>query len=300
MGRKRVIDTDELLFDEELFAAIGQNGLWLYVRLWSLAEDWGGYEPKYGSIALKMGVLKMSADEVCSSIAKLISLGKIIPYQVPGLHNTELHWIKNLLKHQPLHNSPLPVLTLPPWITCEIKEYPSKKKYASYRIDVEKLASATSSLPVPYRSSLPVLQKLVETSRNLKETRKDISSPAATMPIKISLPVLVEVWNKNAPVYLPRIQKIGQRRAKKLLRSINGYDDLEWWTQLFRDIDLSEFYSGKDGKWTGMDFDWAVNNCEKLRSKLDRASHQYIQKSEPRGFQAIREFYHKDDDENAG
>ena len=43
MGRKRVIDTDELLFDEELFEAVGKDGLWLYVRLWSLAEDWGGY-----------------------------------------------------------------------------------------------------------------------------------------------------------------------------------------------------------------------------------------------------------------
>jgi hypothetical protein len=41
MGRKRVIDTDELLFDEELFETVGKDGLWLYVRLWSLAEDWG-------------------------------------------------------------------------------------------------------------------------------------------------------------------------------------------------------------------------------------------------------------------
>ena len=65
MGRKRVIDTDELLFDEELYEAIGQEGLWLYVRLWALAEDWGGYEPKYGSIALKTGVLRMTADQVC-------------------------------------------------------------------------------------------------------------------------------------------------------------------------------------------------------------------------------------------
>src|SRR5512140_3585839 len=103
MGRKRVIDTDELLFDDELYNAIGERGLWVYVRLWSLSEDWGGYEPKYGSLALKMGVLRLTADEVRSTIVKLISLGKIIPYQVPGLHNTdivtEIHWLKNLLKH---------------------------------------------------------------------------------------------------------------------------------------------------------------------------------------------------------
>ncbi len=264
MGRKRVIDTDELLFDDELFNEIGERGLWVYVRLWSLAEDWGGYDPKYGSIALKMGVLRMTAEEVESTIVKLINLGKIIPYEVAGLHN---HWIRNLLRHQPLNNPAPPTLPLPPWITCKIKEYASKKKYASYRIDTDILASHTSSLPESYYGILPVA---LETKRNEteKETRKALSAEPTISP-----KILLEIWNQEAPACLPRVKSVSEKRAKKLKRSINGFNDREWWAQLFKDIDLSEFYSGRDGKWTGMDFDWAVMNCEKLRSKLDRASH---------------------------
>jgi hypothetical protein len=290
MGRKRVIDTDELLFDEELFEQIGIKGLWLYVRLWSLAEDWGGYEPKYGSIALKMGVLKMETEEVRSTIAKLITLGKIIPYWIGSLHNLEnesqYHWIKNLLKHQPLNNPAPPSLPLPPWITCEIKEYASKKKYASYRIDLEKLASYTSSLPEHYQSRLPVAleTKRNETKRN--ETRKILSAEPTASP-QISPKELSEIWNQVAPPYLPRITSMSEKRAKKLRPSINGFNDPEWWRKLFQDIDLSDYYSGKDGKWTGLDFEWAVLNCEKLRGKLDRATHKIAANSAPGKYAAI-------------
>lgn len=294
MGRKRVIDTDELLFDEELYEAIGQEGLWLYVRLWALAEDWGGYEPKYGSIALKTGVLRMTADQVCSTIGNLISLGKIIPYHVPGLHNTELHWIRNLLKHQPLRNPALPKLPLPEWIMCEEKQYGSGKKYASYRIDSTKIPETHGSLLVDSQNVLGHLETETETeTRKEKETKKILSkgnsslpvdyqgeqplSATPIMPIVISPKELSGIWNQFAPPYLPRVQSISDKRGKKLKRNINGQQDTEWWKRLFQDIDLSEFYSGKDGKWTGMDFDWAVINCEKLRGKLDRASHKFAQ-----------------------
>ena len=164
MGRKRVIDTDELLFDEELFEAVGKDGLWLYVRLWSLAEDWGGYEPRYGSIALKTGILRLSSETVKEIIDELIILGKIVPYEANG---KTFHWIKNFLKHQRLNNPTPPSLPLPPWVICEVKEYKSKKKYASFQIDWEKLASCTSSLPVGYQNTTSSLE--TETKQKQKQ-----------------------------------------------------------------------------------------------------------------------------------
>ena len=160
MGRKRVIDTDELLFDEELFEAVGANGLWLYVRLWSIAEDFGGYEPNYGSISLKTGVLKLTKSYVNQTIEKFIKLGKILTYCVNG---KTYHWLRNLLKHQRLNNPAPPTLPLPPWVSCEIKQYKSKKKYASYTIDWEILTSHTSSLPVDDFSLNGVLETETET-----------------------------------------------------------------------------------------------------------------------------------------
>ena len=73
-------------------------------------------------------------------------------------------------------------------------------------------------------------------------------------------------------IYLPKAKlPLSEKRTKKLKPNINGISGPEWWASLFADIDKSPFYSGKDGKWAGMDFDWAVMNCEKLRGKLDRA-----------------------------
>jgi hypothetical protein len=103
-----------------------------------------------------------------------------------------------------------------------------------------------------------------------KSQSKDISSSGDDPVPSFSVNDLAKIWNQSAPSYLPRVTKfpLSQNRSKKLNRHINGSDP-EYWEMLFREIDLSPFYSGKNGKWPGMDFDWAVINHEKLRRKLD-------------------------------
>lgn len=156
MAKKRVIDTEELYFDAELVDSLGDRGILLYIRLWSVAEDWGGYEPKYKDIAYRMGALKFETDEVEKLIGVLIGLGKIFEYEAKG---RTFHWIKNLLKHQPLNNPSPPKLPLPEWIILELKEYKSGKKYALYTIDEDKIPEGiprnseeiTGRLPVGYQ-----------------------------------------------------------------------------------------------------------------------------------------------------
>ncbi len=55
MARKRVIDTG-LYFDTEICRLLGARGLHLYIRLWGLAEDWGGYEANHEDIALQQKI----------------------------------------------------------------------------------------------------------------------------------------------------------------------------------------------------------------------------------------------------
>jgi hypothetical protein len=129
---KRWIDTDALLFDAKLFNSLGPRGVLLYIHLWGIAEAWGGYEAEYENISLKSGALNISPQEVKEIIEKLIDLGKIIRYEVAG---REYHWIKNLIKHQPTINRPVPTIPLPPWVTYEEKRFQSGKRYANYSIN---------------------------------------------------------------------------------------------------------------------------------------------------------------------
>lgn len=170
MAKKRIIDMHGLLYDCDLVDALGERLLWLYPLLWSLAEDWGGYEPKYATIALETGALRMSTEEVQTAINTLISHGKIIPYTING---RTYHWIKNFLRHQNLNNPTPPRIPLPPWITYEEQTYSSGKTIAKYRINLRILEEHTSSLPVDYQEAtctLPVLLKGKE--RKVTRTRK--------------------------------------------------------------------------------------------------------------------------------
>ncbi len=130
--------------------------------------------------------------------------------------------------------------------------------------------------PKGYPKPSPKQEQEQEQEQKQKQ-KKDIVGK--TNPPSLSPVVLAELWNQHKPPCLPQVRfPISEKRQKKLKLSINGQGQ-EYWVELFQDIDLSEFYTGRDGKWTGMDFDWAVINHEKLRQKLDRlkpmeASHQ--------------------------
>lgn len=162
MARKRVIDTG-LYFDTEICKLLGPRGLHLYIRLWGIAEDWGGYEANYEDIALQMGALKFTIKEAKKFIESLISTGKIVPYDTGN--GRIYHWLKNFSKHQPLNNPGPPRLPLPEWISCELKTYQSGKTYAKYGVITEKL-------PVGYQYTTSNVE--TETKRNETETKRKL------------------------------------------------------------------------------------------------------------------------------
>lgn len=136
MARKRVIDTTELFFDTKLVKLLGAKGVLLYVRLWCIAEDWGGYIPDYDDIALQMGALRFTPAEVKTYIEKLVADGKVVEYEQDGI---KIHWIKSFMKHQTLKNPVPPSIPLPVWVRCEKKNYPSGRAYAKYKVDDKKI-----------------------------------------------------------------------------------------------------------------------------------------------------------------
>lgn len=284
MGRKRVIDTDELLFDEELFEAVGKDGLWLYVRLWSLAEDWGGYEPRYGSIALKTGILRLSSETVKEIIEELIILGKIVPYEANG---KIFHWIKNFLKHQRLNNPTPPSLPLPPWVICEVKEYKSKKKYASFQIDWEKLASCTSSLPVGYQNTTSSPRNRNETETETETRRKDMST-AEPPPPSFSVQDLAILWNEAASPELAKVHLPFKRPPKamtKMRDAVKRNPDRDWWLRVVAKTRESPFLLGVNDRGWKASIDFMIENAEViLDGKYDGGK-----PSQPKGWGALKE-----------
>ena len=166
MARKRVIDTDELYFDAEIVELLGPKGLHLYIRLWGIAEDWGGYEADYKSIAFRMGAMKLSAKDVQKFIEKLIKAGKIIEFES---HGRKIHWIKSFLIHQNLNNPSIPHLPLPPWIKLKVKAYKSGKKYAEFTV-------VTKKLPVAYQYVTGNSETKQKQKRKRNETETKLNS----------------------------------------------------------------------------------------------------------------------------
>jgi hypothetical protein len=130
MGYRRLIDCDQLFEDDALFEAIGNDGVLLYIRLWSLAEVWGGLEDTPKSISRQSGALDFPFKKVEKIIKKLIEMEKIYPYELAG---KKFLWLKNLPKHQKMVKIPQSKLPLPDWISAESHEYDSKTCW-SYKV----------------------------------------------------------------------------------------------------------------------------------------------------------------------
>jgi hypothetical protein len=160
LPRKRVIDADGLYHDEELVDLLGERGLHLYIALWGIAEDWGGFEYLPKSISKRMGALDFTVRQVANYISKLESARKIIPFSAEG---RKFYWLLNFKKHQPLNNPSLPQLPIPEWINYEVKKYKSGKQYAVYSV-------IPGRLPVGYQD---ITSRLRVGSRNRNETETE-------------------------------------------------------------------------------------------------------------------------------
>jgi hypothetical protein len=130
----RMINMDDLVSDTEIVELLGDRHLWIYLRLWSIAEDWGGYAPKFKDIKYKMGAFEFTAEEVEQTINKLIKAKKIVEVEVNGV---KIHWIVAFLKRQSPPSSRLSELPLPNFIHCTVTEDHYHHEKYSYSVVVE-------------------------------------------------------------------------------------------------------------------------------------------------------------------
>ena len=146
MGKKRIIDMDGLCFDAEL-TELGMDACMLYIRLWTLAEDWGGVDLEPKNLRLQMGGLQDNYDNlrITEITQKLVELDKIKIYE----YKSRIYgWIKNFPRYQELRFPSPPKLPLPPWVKWYPKEGQNSpiQRYEYLSIDTSTVPSIDISI----------------------------------------------------------------------------------------------------------------------------------------------------------
>lgn len=145
MARKRMVDSDGLLFDARLCKACKALGILCYQRLWAIAEDSGCYEWEPEDILLEMGALQvaegLTVQRLTDIVHTLVELGKVVPFEAEG---RQMHWLKNFHKHQRLRRSPPPKLPTPPWLKVNAREEKGGRVSVDYEVLEGEVPSFTS------------------------------------------------------------------------------------------------------------------------------------------------------------
>ena len=125
MGKRRMIDMDGLLLDMKLIEGLNTSGALVYIRLWTIAEDWGGFPYDPAWVFYQMGGLIpiYTIEKIQLILERLVEYEKIIIYE--DEKQRKFGWLKNFLKHQILLSPIGPKLPLPNWIIWHPKLRPT-------------------------------------------------------------------------------------------------------------------------------------------------------------------------------
>lgn len=245
MARKRSLDIEGLLFDTELVKSLTLKGLLLYEVMWGQAEDWGGLRLNFADLQLRMGAIKMSVREIEKEAKKLIEKEKIIIYQIEG---KTYGWIKNFTKHQKLDKPRPPTLPLPEWITYEISQYPSGRKYATYTIIAEKLTGLSEKVRLNCKDTIDT------------DTDTDTKLPDTTLGEQ-SQEEFLKRWNTKMPF---KIKGLSDKRKEYLRTRLQEPTFVENFDLVMNKILKSKFLLGEKPSKTHpnfkADFDWVIGN----------------------------------------
>lgn len=100
-------------------------------------------------------------------------------------------------------------------------------------------------------------------SNNTSNTTEDIestsskdkkNSPKEDVPYK----EIVKAYNDICKS-LPSVKVISDKRKKKMRSIYKEVEDIDTFMEVFKKAESSDFLSGRNGKWSGCNFDWLVN-----------------------------------------
>lgn len=118
MSRKILVDTDGLYRDGKLWRVLGDRGILFYVRLWGIAEHWGGFDPDLEGLKYDCLALNASEQEIKGYMDKLHRENSIAYYRKDG---KIVGLIRAYTRHQKHSHPAKNSLPLPDGITYDGK-----------------------------------------------------------------------------------------------------------------------------------------------------------------------------------
>lgn len=84
-----------------------------------------------------------------------------------------------------------------------------------------------------------------DTTNNINNINKEINN-------------IISLYHKHCPSF-PKVAKITPKRKSAINARLEEYPEIEYWEQLFKDIEQSDFLKHGSGTWPGANIDWIMN-----------------------------------------
>lgn len=110
-------------------------------------------------------------------------------------------------------------------------------------------------------------------TREEKEKKEEISTTSVTTD-SIPYSDIVDTYHERLPT-LPRVRKLNDTRKRKLRacwREDAERQQISYWRDFFDYVAKSDFLTGRNGQWTGCDFEWLIkasNHLKVIEGKYD-------------------------------
>lgn len=257
MARKRMIDPG-FWIDEKLGTMPALARL-LFMGIISNSDDEGRL-PGHPAL-IKSQIFPydsgITVEQVTEWLRILLELEIIMIYTIDGQIYIQ---IKNFLKHQTINR-------------------PTKSKYPEPSLDTHG-GLMEDSLPKEDKRREEEDKEKGREENNILSLISDSPTPYTE---------IVDSYNRLC-INLPRAVTITDKRKKSMKSRWHQYTDINMYYKLFKMAQDSDFLSGKNGKWTGCNFDWLINENNMVKV----LEGNYENKKSKTGLDLLNELYQED------
>jgi hypothetical protein len=233
--RSRMIRPE--FWSDEKLARVSRDSRLLFAGLWSTSDDYGvtkGHPMWLRSQIFPYDDIQQGMIE--KWLHELEEIGVIIKF----IHNGEtFYYIKNFKKHQTV-------------------DKPSKARNPEPPENIleEHSRDTRETLATESRDAIDETETETET-----ETEEIVSNGQKE---KTPFDAVASLYNEICQS-LPKLQKLTAKRKREIRTRWRSYPDLETFKRLFQKAEESDFLTGRNGRWTGCNFDWLIKESNMVK-----------------------------------
>ena len=218
---------------------------YIYLMTNTKTTQCGIYELPKPIVCLETGYSLEIVDKLLSKFDKC---GKI-----KYCNETKEIILINWIKHNPINSVNIE--------KCVLKELKGVKSSELLTIFKGVNKGLVRGLSTPTKKEEEEEEEEKEKEERDSKTLTDLSAePMLATPFQD----ILDLFNSNCTT-LPKVKNLTDKRKKKMRIRWRKYGDLEKYQDLFKKAELSDFLSGRNGKWTGCSFDWLLEEANMVK-----------------------------------